>query len=334
MSSPKISVAAGLIVAIATTSAAAEESYPIWWSPRLELESLEKIDERLQRRIPEEDALTLYKTGDSEAPPTEAATCAALIELTDAGYTAQGRNNQQVLAYHLSSCRAIVAVKSARPARTSHLRDFVLDQTSLNLLPALVLNDALSCQEVCLRVEANRRGIPMGRFGDFLEITAQSDTRLDLESFASKSSIEILGRGDFDGDGLDDLLVLSKSGAVGQLGGRWGATDLLVVSREAPDSVLFVVGAEEFLCNDYTCMPPYDLPAPRMARADAEDARKDRCAPAVAASEEIEATASSASGLSTGWRPSTQVGGRRVIRYRFGGQAILASSGSTRSAIV
>lgn len=40
-----------LVIWGATRNAAAEE-FPVWWSPKLEVESLDKLDERLSRKFP------------------------------------------------------------------------------------------------------------------------------------------------------------------------------------------------------------------------------------------------------------------------------------------
>ncbi len=52
MSSPRAlaaAVAALTLVSLAPAAADEGEKYPIWWSPRLQLESLDKIDEVIDR---------------------------------------------------------------------------------------------------------------------------------------------------------------------------------------------------------------------------------------------------------------------------------------------
>ncbi len=58
--------------AVAATEPDAEPPYPIWWSPVLELDSLEAIDARLHRALwpGDDEGMTLYKQeGDTAGRP-------------------------------------------------------------------------------------------------------------------------------------------------------------------------------------------------------------------------------------------------------------------------
>ena len=67
----------------------------------------------------------------------------------------------------------------------------------------------------------------------------------------------ILARADFNGDGLEDLLLWVNANATG---GTWGTTTLFVLSRQTPDSVLWALNAREGLSRHYKCEPYYDYP--------------------------------------------------------------------------
>ena len=85
-----ILAAAALALGCAGAGRAAEEGpYPIWWSPLLELESLDRIDARLDRETwPGANDFMVYKEVGGERVGAIMDTCAKTIELSDAGYYA------------------------------------------------------------------------------------------------------------------------------------------------------------------------------------------------------------------------------------------------------
>lgn len=237
----------------------AAEDYPIWWSPKLELESLEEADARLRQKMWPDEPLELVRHGDAGREAQVADSCAGLLHLTEAGYEAPGQYSLRLVNRRLAWCRAIALLKGSQPARTSYLRDFVFDQAALEVLPAFVV-PSVTCSGVCLRVEANRRRLAASALADWPEVIEASETHLRFEEFSDRTSLEILARGDFNGDGLDDLLVMANSSGFPPLAGRWASAELYIISRDGPDEVLFVVDAGRHLCSHYTCEPPYDLP--------------------------------------------------------------------------
>ncbi len=56
---------------LSAASVAAEQKFPVWWSPRLELESLDQIDTILDGLYPQEDqaVVTKYLGDDNTIPP-------------------------------------------------------------------------------------------------------------------------------------------------------------------------------------------------------------------------------------------------------------------------
>ena len=83
-------------LAFADTGRAAEEGpYPIWWSDKLELASLDQVEARLRRDLwldfPE--GLKLYKAQDSGHVTAQARNCNSLGKLTEAGYYGGNSSN-------------------------------------------------------------------------------------------------------------------------------------------------------------------------------------------------------------------------------------------------
>jgi len=250
-----ICLSAGLWLTVAGSALGEEPPYPVWWSPVLELDSLDDIDARLrQAEWPESGGLPLAKGMGEAREETSAVNCIELERLVADGFYGIGSNGYGIQLYTQALCRGIEAMRRAQPAETSYLREFVLDEEAIHLLPAMV-DISPSCDYRCRQWVANERRIPLSRFEPVIRVTVKSDEEMRIRTIDWVSIVTILGRGDFDGDGLDNLLVLIDGGS---MSGTWGGAALYLLARDAADRVLFV--AEELTnnCDDYQCQATYD----------------------------------------------------------------------------
>ncbi len=236
--------------------------YPVWWSDKLELESLEQVDQRLRRDIwphlPE--GMKLYVGGGPDGQQAHARDCDSLIKFSEAGYQGLGNPNIKVQLLNLAYCRAIAMLAQAKPARVSHLRSLRMNAEALEFLPALV-NLYPSCEFICYAVAANERGIPFTKFETPLVVDVKSDDEMTVWTTGWMVILSIVGRGDFTADGVDDMLLLANGGATE---GTYGASRLYLMTRDAPGAVLRVIDAKRELCSGYSCHPlPPDIAAYR-----------------------------------------------------------------------
>ncbi len=257
-----VAMAALALVSLDPAAADEGERYPIWWSSRLELESLDKIDERLNGPLwHPEDAMEVFKDrpeGDGAVPKKAIVnSCVSLFRLIEEGYEPRYYIEFKRLMYVRALCRAVIAFRRARPAKASHIRDFVFDADTVNYLPAMVLI-AVGCDWMCRQNEANELRIPLARFSEITKLRVVTEIAIFLETASSKDTLEIVGRADFNGDGLEDLMVFSTWRAVG---GSGGYADYFILGRESPDAFFHVLDADDHLCKDYQCTPPYSQPS-------------------------------------------------------------------------
>ncbi len=115
-------------------------------------------------------------------------------------------------------CYPLSALLRAEPARTSHVRSFKMTDDPFDYLPPLL---AGFCNFVPRFLEANRSGVPWSQF-DFKEpYPAETkafarDDKTFVEQILSDNEVlgeeifSIVGRGDLDGDGQDDLLIRTQ----------------------------------------------------------------------------------------------------------------------------
>ncbi len=233
--------------------AAEDGFYPVWWSGKLELESLDQVDQRLRRDlwpdIPE--GLKLYKKQGDGHVTAQARNCESLIRLSEEGYYGGGSPDIYVQYYQLSVCQAVALLGQAKPARVSYLRDFVPNKDAVNYLPAMV-NIYASCRVVCRAYYANKRGVPLAKFDEVEDFKITDKNSLIVWTGAWRIEMTFIARGDFTSDDLDDLLLLSSGGATE---GTLGGAELYLLTRDKPGAVLRVIDADKHLCPDYSGCP-------------------------------------------------------------------------------
>ncbi len=242
--------------------AAEDGPYPVWWSDELELESLDRVEERLRRDLWPGigEGVDLYVGIQPRLRKAYARSCESLIRLSEAGYSALGNINIKPQILNLAYCRAIAMLAQAKPARVSYLRGLKLNAGVLDYLPALV-NLYPSCEFICYAVAANERGMPFTKFETPLVVDVKGDGEMAVWTTGWMVHLTVVARGDFTDDGVDDMLLLANGGATE---GTYGTTRLYLMSRNKPGAVLRVIGAERELCPEYSCHPlPPDIAAYR-----------------------------------------------------------------------
>ena len=97
-----VSAALALILSGATRSEAGEP-YPIWWSPALEVESIDKVEERLARPLWEDgEGIEVFKGGRDTAPRAVMNTCHSMLALRAQGYEPPGYRPYMLMDHQLA----------------------------------------------------------------------------------------------------------------------------------------------------------------------------------------------------------------------------------------
>lgn len=219
------------------TPNAAQQAFDVSWSPKLlELFAPMAVDVKgtngLQAQLDRQWEDSFVVSNGSQT--TVVTSCRSLLDLPDAYEPAAPEF--EIFQGRKVRCRALALVANAMPARTSFVRGFVLDDRAPGRLPAgLAMN--ISPDDEQRIAEATKLG---QRWRDLEEVELASQTSREEATYAdetSKQSLAILARGDLNGDGLDDLLVLSE----GRLPeGSYEATRLFVVTQTAESSQLML----------------------------------------------------------------------------------------------
>ena len=219
--------------------------YPVWWSPELELESLLAIDDRLAREFPIDQWRIAARYSDREKTVID--NCVSLttqINTREFGLVITEYDSSTDYFYsQKTDCDALAMIKGASPAKESYLRDFVFSLEALDYLPALLIghDTALSqakstCELLCQFLLANTKLTTLSRFEDVPLIDIKNGEDFVVWARGRGARLKIIARADFDGDGVDDMLIKRKI-----LTTRSQRSDLLLLTRESSDSVMRVL---------------------------------------------------------------------------------------------
>lgn len=235
------------------TLAGEDAPYPIWWSPELELESLDEIDERLERPLwPNEEGFRVFVGIGSNRRTEIAKSCADIRRLEKEGSGAIESPDIYLWLTHYRRCSPIERFTDAKPAVESYVANFVLSADALDYLPAM-LQGSPACEDLCRLYDANHNRFPLARYlRPPINVEVTSPYEMIVESEDDLIHIDILGRADFNDDGLEDIFLRS---IVKAKEGRWGAEDLFTLVRDQPDGVLWVLDAEDYVCPPESYRP-------------------------------------------------------------------------------
>jgi len=218
-----------------------ESSVPAWWSPELRLNSLSEIDERLDepfddgpyevtRYQAEKESLTGKPAGVARMT-----NCASYLSLIKKGFVPAG-SEWTVLLERGASCNTLAALKVHRPANVSYLKTFRLDQSAPEILQpqcaAIISNDDMKSVAA-----AEGKGLSWKQYEPDQRANIEAG-KLVVEGDGWKIKLELYARGDFDGDGIEDI-ILKKQSIMTE--GTYHNIGLLILTRYREGEILKVI---------------------------------------------------------------------------------------------
>ena len=209
---------------------------PVTWSANVAGPRRSDLDQALDKALPEPWNMFDRKTGQRH----KARTCRELLGLDstsdpmdvhDDGSlpTRLIGNDWNVYDGHLVRCRIAAAIQSAKPSLVNYLGAFVLDDARLKEIPAAVIPTPSESEERRLK-KSSARGTSWKGWDRRIHVTKTFGSGVTVESPDTRSFLSVDGRGDFNGDGIEDL-VLSRSG--GGQEGTWSSTAAFVLTRRS-----------------------------------------------------------------------------------------------------
>lgn len=156
--------------------------------------------------------------------------CTRLFAIVEAGLDVGGAD-QEIFNAWRTSCSAVRVLVNGVPAKQSHLPHFRLNRKNIEALP-VQLAFQVSPEDERKVAAISSRG---GSFGDYAgnvtvrQLGKPADRRVAVIEDASEvQKLVVLAQGDFDHDGIDDLMISSTNSVTNA---TYTAAHLYIVSR-------------------------------------------------------------------------------------------------------
>jgi hypothetical protein len=212
-----LAVVGGLV----SWQAVGDPALKVRWTSALALNSLEEIDQRLA--TPWEYPLDVSRFS-GKLEKAVIANCLSYFDLTRQGFESTPFTYQLVLG---ADCHALRALSQAVSAQRTHLAGLQLDEKVINDLPP-DLSLVLSKDDARKVAAAHKEGRSWREFQPITRVTRENSHTMLVEGHGWKVRMEIYAFGDFNGDGVEDILVKTHGWLTE---GTYAATRLLVLTR-------------------------------------------------------------------------------------------------------
>lgn len=218
------------LLRITAMVAMAAGSIPVWWSSDLQLASLTAIDRKLDQRVEpftpaDGEGVTLIKETGGQTETKKAFTCREFLALYDARFSPADNYQNSREGGFKARCIPLRVLQKAQPSRDSYVRNFHWTDGALAELPVLFLPvEAETAAEAAARASKTwKENEPTAKVTKADGNTLQVDVPDIWEC-----SLDVVARGDFNGDGVEDLLVQGYRQAVG---GTYKEFPLFILTR-------------------------------------------------------------------------------------------------------
>lgn len=224
--------------------------YAVRWSPALGLRALDQLDARLTAA----DRLGFgeLERGDQQVLPTN---CAQWASLHAAGYAPSTTLEEQPDGSALLRCETLRALKAAKPARVSFVRELPPPGPELLRVLPVAVATAESDERVARVRALSQRQAALGALdpkAKMEKLEPPALGRVREGGGQSQIDLEPLAWADFDGDGVDDVAMSVRNMMTR---GSYSTARLLFLTRADASSVLRVL--------DLPQLPGYpDAPTP------------------------------------------------------------------------
>lgn len=174
------------------------------------------------------DAKGVELTSPDDGSKRTVRTCKDYLGLKNRGWFAFTTYDTTMEGFFIGMCGLLEVISGACSARRSYVSNPAVSVSDLSLLPPTVLPAMTREQEEKLR-QLGKSGVTVAELIDpHAETTHTSAFRAEYQYAGMKQILEETARGDFNCDGLEDVLVFAASYATG---GSYRSYEHLVLTR-------------------------------------------------------------------------------------------------------
>lgn len=179
------------------------------------------------------------ETVDGAGLPTTLESCSGYLEVADLRVRPiAGGFTGTIFQANALDCQAATLTLAAQPAAISYLRSLAFDETLPDRLPwqvAMIVSGAEAQRIAAERPHATWR---QALFGPLTEFSSCGPHCGKYVEPGAEQVVRLVARGDFDGDGVEDVLLSSYDAATG---GSYRAVRMFMLTRRQPDGTVELV---------------------------------------------------------------------------------------------
>jgi len=219
---------------------AQKTTFPVKWTKEVSVKDVGEIGALQDRPVDLSRAcanceLELTDEKD-EKKKVKIKTCKEYWDYLQKGYYAYTTYDITMQGWFRLDCGILQFLEKAAPSKISYLNDFTLSKESLRYMPASLIVDFGGTSEEARDAESQL----LSDLGDKLEITQKDKYNLSLKYKAvdTENSIKLLAWGDYNRDGIEDILVYLTHHYIGGSGRSY---ESVVLTRKSENGKLIVL---------------------------------------------------------------------------------------------
>lgn len=196
-----------------------ETPYPVIWTSEVEIKDLNEIDSLFDKpvdmsRACEECSLELTDEKD-ENKKVKITTCKQYFDPGYENFYAYSTYDITMEGWFRLECNTLKFLKNSIPSRVSYLSDFVLSKDTIRYLPAMLIYGFYGGSEEEFKRMNSKT---LKDLEPKLKVKIEGKFNLDLDYDNTANTIKLLAWGDFNHDGIEDILLYSTHHYVGGSG--------------------------------------------------------------------------------------------------------------------
>ncbi len=182
--------------------------HPVRWTSLVPIKSVADIDHQMQVPVDMSQSGGELELTDAKGKRVKVTTCQEYGDLKDKGLAPQTTYDISMESWFIDVCKPLQFLKIAKPSKSSFVSKFDLKDDPLSNLP-IELGLWLSGDAERAVQLASARGTTWGQYVPDAKVEAAENDQIVVKSKKDDSAtyINLIAWGDFNGDGIEDVLL-------------------------------------------------------------------------------------------------------------------------------
>lgn len=237
---PLLSINKAIFIIAISSLQAAFAQHPVRWTRAVGPPSRQALKMKLLRPVKKPPSQKIYEHTGRER---EIRTCTDYAQAKKNGWEDDANGFERATgSFFKDECEPVLLILAAKPSRVSYVVGFTLNQATLDILPpSLSFTPVGELEEKADAAE--RQGLSWKQFKPGLKMLEKgADSMTVEEPGEARIQLEIKAFGDFNGDGVEDVLLIKSDRAIG---GTFFAMYPVILSRLAPGGRLKIIEVQD-----------------------------------------------------------------------------------------